>query len=166
MADKPKNHIILGKLVHAFIRAGWNPPPPSTRITRHMLEDMAEGRDPLHQRASRATATLDLSPQQRTALTLTAMGMAGPEAAEAMGIAHETVRSHLKKTRDRLGARNTAHAVAIALCEEMIDLPDGSPAKQLAAQPSGPRRSTRRLALGASPFATVAVIVVSGRGAR
>ncbi len=66
MADKPKNHIILGKLVHAFIRAGWNPPLPSPRIAHHILEEMVEGRDPMHSDVSTATnATLDLSPQQR-----------------------------------------------------------------------------------------------------
>jgi DNA-binding CsgD family transcriptional regulator len=133
MTDKPKNHIIVGKLVHAFIRAGWNPPRPSTQIMRHILEDMADGRDPMHSHTSICTATLDLSPQQRTVLTLTAMGMAGPDVARALGVSHETVRMHLKRTRARLGARNTAHAVAIALQAGIIELGDRTPGKQLAA---------------------------------
>lgn len=133
MTDKPKNHIVLGKLVHAFIRAGWNPPRPSTRIMRHILEDMADGRDPMHSHTSIRKATLDLSPQQRTVLTLTAMGVAGPDVATALGVSYETVRGHLKDTRARLGARNTAHAVAIALHAGIIELRDRPPGKQLAA---------------------------------
>jgi DNA-binding CsgD family transcriptional regulator len=144
MTDKPDNHIILGKLVHAFIRAGWNPPPPSTRIVRHILEDMADGRDPMRGDVSIHNATLDLSPQQRAVLTLTAMGMAGPEAAEAMDISHETVRWHLKATRDRLGARNTAHAVAIALREEIIELPGGPSPKHAQERRDGASVALRR----------------------
>jgi DNA-binding CsgD family transcriptional regulator len=133
MTDKPNNHIILGKLVQAFIRAGWNPPPPSTRIMRHILEDMVEGRDPVHRDRAIDKATLDLSPQQRTVLTLTAMGMAGPHVARALGISHETVRWTLRKTRDRLGARTTAHAVAVAVARGIIELPQSPPGKQRAA---------------------------------
>jgi DNA-binding CsgD family transcriptional regulator len=133
VTDKPDNHIILGKLVQAFIRAGWNPPRPSTRIMHHILEDMIEGRDPVHRDTAIDKATLDLSPQQRTVLTLTAMGVTGPDAAEALGISHETVRWNLKKTRARLGARTTAQAVAMALRKGIINLPGRPPGKQLAA---------------------------------
>lgn len=133
MTDKPKNHIILGKLVHAFIRAGWNPPRPSTRIAHHILEDMREGRDPVHRDVAIDAATLELSPRQRTVLTLTAMGMEGPNVAKALGISHETVRWNLKKARSRLGARTTAHAVAVALRAGIIVLPRRPRRKQLAA---------------------------------
>jgi DNA-binding CsgD family transcriptional regulator len=129
MHERPENHVILGKLIQAFIRAGWNPPTPSTRITRRILDDIAQGRDGNAMR----NATLDLAPQQRAALTLTAIGLSGPEAATAMGISHETIRSHLKKARERLGASNTAHAVAIAVRHELIELPDDATSSTLAA---------------------------------
>jgi DNA-binding CsgD family transcriptional regulator len=99
----------------------------------HILEDMVEGRDPVHRDTAIDKATLDLSPQQRTVLTLTAMGMAGPDVAGALGVSYETVRMHLKETRARLGARNTAHAVAIALQAGIIELGDRPPGRQLAA---------------------------------
>ena len=130
MRETPENHIVLGRLIHAFIRAGWSPPPPSSPIARHLLEDIADVRGP----TDGAVATeAPLSPQQRVALTLTAAGMNGPETAEVMEISHETVRSHLKQARNRLGACTLAHAVAIALNEGIIDLPAEVPRRTLAA---------------------------------
>jgi DNA-binding CsgD family transcriptional regulator len=130
MHETPENHIVLGRLIHAFIRAGWNPPTPSSRIARHMLEDIEEARVTTD---GHVATDAPLSPQQRVALSLTAAGMNGPETAEVMEISHETVRSHLKQARQRLGACTLAHAVAIALHEGIIDLPGEVSRKTLAA---------------------------------
>jgi DNA-binding CsgD family transcriptional regulator len=130
MHGTPKNHIVLGRLIHAFIRAGWNPPTPSSLVARHLLEDIAEARQTTD---GNVVTDASLSPQQRVALTLTAAGMNGPETAEVMEISHETVRSHLKQARHRLGASTLAHAVAIGLNEGIIDLPGEVPRKTLAA---------------------------------
>ena len=136
MQKTPKDRVVLGKLVHAFIRAGWNPPTPSSRIAERILDDLegvdaGEGRNSAHGNHGRSSAVL--SPRQRTALTLTAVGMTGPKAAEAMDVSHETVKSHLKEARHRLGASTVAHAVAIALRQELIETPDDLPTKGLAA---------------------------------
>ena len=134
MQETPRKHIVLGKLVRAFIRAGWNPPPPSSRIAERLLEDIAERCDQPEPTTARLAASLVLTPQQRTALTLTALGMTGREAAEAMDVSHETLRTHLKLAKNRLGASTLAHAVAIGLSDEIIAVPnDGAPARGLAA---------------------------------
>ena len=136
MQETPKNRIVLGKLIHAFIRAGWIPPTPSSRVASHILDDLAEvdageNRDSEHDNHAPLSAVL--SPQQRTALTLTAIGMTGPKAARAMHVSHETIRSHLKHARYRLGASTVAHAVAIALRDELIETSEAAPSKRLAA---------------------------------
>jgi DNA-binding CsgD family transcriptional regulator len=144
MSDKPSNHIVIGRLVQAFIRAGWSPPPPPTRVMHRMLDDMAEGRDPAGHDNAIPKATLDLSPQQRTVLSLAAMGMTSRDAAQALGVSLETVRWTIKKARARLGARTTTQAVALALREQVISLRDGSPARELAAScppPNGSRKA-------------------------
>jgi DNA-binding CsgD family transcriptional regulator len=42
------------------------------------------------------------------------------EIAHAMGINVETVKNHLSRARYKLGARNTAHAVTLALRRGII----------------------------------------------
>jgi DNA-binding CsgD family transcriptional regulator len=136
MHEARRNHIVLGQLIHAFIRAGWNPPSPSSRIADHILDDLTEV-DAERSRGSRhddhRASSTALSPRQRTALTLTAVGMTAPKAAQAMDVSPETIRSHLKHARHRLGAATVAQAVAIALRDEIIVVPDGAPTNSLAA---------------------------------
>jgi DNA-binding CsgD family transcriptional regulator len=136
MHERSKNHVILGKLIHAFIRAGWNPPTPSSRIAGRILDDLAEvdaGACRDSRQGNHRPLSAALTPRQRTALTLTAIGMTGPEAAEAMDISHQTIKGYLKDARRRLGASTVAHAVAIALRDEIIEPPDDAPVKSLAA---------------------------------
>jgi DNA-binding CsgD family transcriptional regulator len=134
--ESPKKHVMLGRLIHAFIRAGWNPPTPSSRVAQHLLDDLAEvgaGEGGGSGNGSHRSSCAALTPRERTALTLTAIGMTGPKAAEAMDVSHETIRSHLKQARHRLGASTVAHAVAIALRDEIIEPPHDAPTKNLAA---------------------------------
>ena len=53
--------------------------------------------------------------RQQQVLVLLAEGLTYDEIAECMGIAPNTVLRHVQKTLRRLGARNSRHAVAIAL---------------------------------------------------
>lgn len=100
------DRVAYGKLIHAFIRAGWNPPRPSERVFQRITDDIAR---------VQYNASLRLSPYERTALRLAAEGMTVQETANHMGIGFETAKMHLKEARRRLGARNTSHAVALAL---------------------------------------------------
>ena len=49
-----------------------------------------------------------------------ALGLTGPQAAEALGISNETVKKQLAVTRSKLRANTTAHAVAIAVSFDLI----------------------------------------------
>ena len=104
------NRIAWGKLIHVFIKAGWNPPPPSTRIADRVLEDI---RQPGY--TSSQGATLDLSSREVAFLADSADGLTFDQIARKHGVSAETVKTRLTKARQRLGAKNTAHAVAIAL---------------------------------------------------
>lgn len=46
-----------------------------------------------------------------------ALGLSGPEIAEALDIAHDTVRTHVRNAMEKMGARSRAHLVAKALGE-------------------------------------------------
>ena len=59
--------------------------------------------------------------RQREILQLFADGHSTDDAAKRLGLSTETVRTHAKATLPRLGARDRAHAVAIALRDSLID---------------------------------------------
>lgn len=62
--------------------------------------------------------------RQVEALRNAAAGMTSRDAARAMGISPCTVRSHLAKARDALGAKNTTHAVALAIARGILAIQD------------------------------------------
>ena len=62
-----------------------------------------------------------LSEREVDVLALTALGYKRKEIAERLHISHWTVESHRKRIREKLGARSTAHAVALALVGGHLD---------------------------------------------
>lgn len=63
-----------------------------------------------------------LSGRQCEVLGLAAAGLCDSEIAHELTLSVHTVRSHLRTIRERLGARNTIHAMAIALVQGIISL--------------------------------------------
>lgn len=61
-----------------------------------------------------------LTQRQRQILEILADGQSAHFAAETLGLSEETVKTHMKNMLARLGARNRAHAVAIALRRGLI----------------------------------------------
>jgi PAS domain S-box-containing protein len=59
----------------------------------------------------------ELSAREREVVRLVALGASGPEIAEELNIAHDTVRTHVRNAMTKLGARSRAHLVAKALAE-------------------------------------------------
>ena len=64
-----------------------------------------------------------LSPRQREVLRLVAEGADVSTIAGELSISEATVRTHLRDALRRLGARNRAHAVALAIAAGLISLP-------------------------------------------
>jgi PAS domain S-box-containing protein len=61
-----------------------------------------------------------LSPREREVVRLVALGGSGPEIAAELGIAHDTVRTHVRNAMLKVGARTRAHLVAKALGEAHV----------------------------------------------
>ena len=57
----------------------------------------------------------DLSPRELEIVRLIARGETGPEIADELHIAHDTVRTHVANAMRKVGARSRAHLVAKAL---------------------------------------------------
>jgi len=67
-----------------------------------------------------------LSPREREIVNLVALGYSGPEIADELGIAHDTVRTHVRNAMEKLGARSRAHLVAKALGEGHVLVPEAA----------------------------------------
>lgn len=57
---------------------------------------------------------MELCPREGEALVLAALGHSTKESARIMGVAACTVKAYLDRAREKLNARNVAHAVSIA----------------------------------------------------
>ncbi|HSS34560.1 MAG TPA: response regulator transcription factor [Solirubrobacterales bacterium] len=62
-----------------------------------------------------------LTRRQRQILQLLANGESTTVAARELDLSEETIKTHMKNTMARLGAKNRSHAIAIALRESLID---------------------------------------------
>src|SRR3954454_2399947 len=56
-----------------------------------------------------------LTPREGEIVRLVALGRTGPEIAEELHLAHDTVRTHVRNAMTKLGARSRAHLVAKAM---------------------------------------------------
>jgi DNA-binding NarL/FixJ family response regulator len=61
-----------------------------------------------------------ITQRQREILQLLADGESTTVAARRLGLSEETVKTHMKNTLARLGAKNRSHAIAIGLRESLI----------------------------------------------
>jgi PAS domain S-box-containing protein len=61
-----------------------------------------------------------LTARELQVVRLVAMGATGPEIAEELRIAHDTVRVHARNAMEKVGARSRAHLVARAFAEGLV----------------------------------------------
>jgi PAS domain S-box-containing protein len=64
-----------------------------------------------------AGSAAPLTRREREVVDLVALGRSGPEIAEELHIAHDTVRTHVRNAMEKVGARSRAQLVAKALGE-------------------------------------------------
>lgn len=63
-----------------------------------------------------------LSPREQEVVGLLALGANTQEIADRLFVSPETVRSHVKRVIEKLGARNRAHAVVLAIRAKQLDV--------------------------------------------
>lgn len=61
----------------------------------------------------------ELSPRELDVVRLLAIGFSGPEVADELRIAHNTVRTHTRNAMTKVSARSRAQLVAKTLAEGM-----------------------------------------------
>ena len=65
-----------------------------------------------------------LSPREKEVMALLAEGLTGRQIAERLVISPATVRTHVENVMEKLEARTRVHAIAIALRQGLIEIPD------------------------------------------
>jgi DNA-binding CsgD family transcriptional regulator/ketosteroid isomerase-like protein len=106
---------------------GKAPPQVRSAIAHYRLADglirrvSAEDPDRRHLPRERGRAAT-LSPREREILSRLAEGGTIPEIADELVLSPLTVRTHVRNAKDKLHARTTAHAVAIAIDEKALDV--------------------------------------------
>jgi DNA-binding NarL/FixJ family response regulator len=117
--DRPERHVAT-EAIKAGARAYVSKSSPASELSRAVDAAAAETEtfvDP----AAGGAASPALTRRQREILQLFADGLSTDRAAAALGLSPETVRTHIKAVLARLGARDRAHAVAIAFRGGLID---------------------------------------------
>jgi PAS domain S-box-containing protein len=77
---------------------------------------VGDGNAVLHRR------TRQLSPREREVLALLARGLTGEQIAERLVLSPETVRTHIRNAREKLGASTRVEAVTMALIAREIQV--------------------------------------------
>lgn len=94
--------------------------PPATMLKAvDAVADFKSFVDPEVERSG--TGQVPITPRQRQVLQLFANGHSTDDAAKRLGLSTETVRTHAKASLPRLGARDRAHAIAIAIRGAFIE---------------------------------------------
>lgn len=117
--------------LRASIAARW----PSTRWTdtewkavlscdRDVYHGLLDGMGTTysnHLKKEKRHAEAGLTPSERAVLRKASEGWTATQTANHLGISAETVKSHLTRVRNKLKARNTVHAAAIAIRNGVLD---------------------------------------------
>jgi DNA-binding NarL/FixJ family response regulator len=96
-------------LVDVYRRDGEARPPSAPQIVKE-----------LHELVFRREREIRATPQQERVLELAAGGLTNRQVGEAMFIAESTVRFHMQKLKDSLGARTRTELVAKAIRTGLI----------------------------------------------
>jgi DNA-binding CsgD family transcriptional regulator len=107
-------------LVQLLIAQGWNPPRPTDRIICAIADDIERATQ--NRQGFCSTPSLTLAPSELRAIGLAATGLTVQEAADYAGISFDAQKDQIAAARMKLGAKNTAHAVAIAIREGILDI--------------------------------------------
>ena len=100
------------------VLSGGRPDRELTEIELDTIEEI------FNEARAMLNGRLQITDKEASVLTLAAQGYSQSEMAQSICISRETVKRRLETSRDKLGAENTTHAVALALSRKLIVLPD------------------------------------------
>jgi DNA-binding CsgD family transcriptional regulator len=108
---------------------------PNVEPGRHLEVIVLPARRALDERLDRATQDDVLTRREREILTVVALGYTGRQIAEQLILSPATVATHVAAALAKLGARNRAHGIAIAVQTGLLDLGGSCPSAPSALAP-------------------------------
>ncbi len=97
-------------------------PPLSRAMTSKLFRQVVHQMKQQSPTITQTTATGDLSARESQILGLVVNGYSNQEIADELGIAHNTVKNHLRSILSKLGARNRAQAAALAVSRGVVHI--------------------------------------------
>jgi DNA-binding NarL/FixJ family response regulator len=94
--------------------------PLSRAMTGRLFQELARR----GQSASCPVPSATLSPREGQVLAFVVDGYSNREIAAELGIAHNTVKNHVRTILRKMGARNRAHAAALAVSQGLVRFPN------------------------------------------
>ena len=95
-------------------------PPLSRSLTGKLFRQAVHQLKQASPMIAQVTARGELSARESQVLGLVVNGYSNQEIADELGIAHNTVKNHLRSILSKLGARNRAQAAALAVSRGMV----------------------------------------------
>ncbi len=101
--------------------------PLARALTGKLLHLLQRQLEKASQPVAQPQPAAALSAREAQVLALVVDGASNVEIARELGIAHNTVKNHLRSILSKLGAKNRAQAVAHALARGLVTVPGGTP---------------------------------------
>jgi PAS domain S-box-containing protein len=98
---------------------------PGIHLTILIPVEKADPELDVHDVEPEETGQARLTDREREVLTMLALGESNATIAKKLHLSSETVRSHTRSARLRLGAKSRSHAIALALDSGQLDLNGG-----------------------------------------
>ena len=113
----PGERTLHAELVMPYLHATWR---RVLATESEMGSSMAASLVPAGVRQAAAPSPLPLTEREREILLGAREGKSNLQIGEALGISALTVKNHIQKILRKLGARNRAHAVALAMAQDLF----------------------------------------------
>lgn len=106
-------------VISQLLKEGWRPPRPSDEQALRIIDDIVSiGGD--RRGIQPRNESLNLTERELEVLELAAAGNTKVEIADKLHKSPETVKNVEERIRRKLGARNTTHAVSIAIRDGVL----------------------------------------------
>lgn len=109
-----------GSEVHCSYSASANI-VPGVHLSILIPSEKADPELDVHEEEVDQDGVARLTDREREVLTMLALGESNASIAKKLHLSQETVRSHTRSARLRLGARSRSHAIALALASGQLD---------------------------------------------
>ena len=117
LKDAPAE-VLFGAIMYVLAGQYW--------LGQTLVTDLLEAVRPLIQSSSAAAAGPRLTPRERQVLQMVVAGHSNREIAQQWTVSEETIKHHLTRMFDKVGAANRVELAMVATRDGLLDIPDAA----------------------------------------